>query len=176
MQSEEEFYFGSACECNNFNCPLNTEGARCSGEDVPGATFIHTPTHMYVHKLLHEHTLPCSMHTHIHTHTLILMPAPPPSNAGRGTCSCDGTCACDVSTVSNQPYTGEICECSPDTDRCINPADISQVCVCVQDEVVTVILWMYVYKRVCVVCMFMRKGMCTSMCLSTCGVCLYIRT
>ena len=119
-------------------------------------TCTHTRTHAHTHARAHTHTH-THMHTHTHTHacahahthrctqtlfhmTLVYCTSAsaifiiacfpsPHSNKGRGTCSCNGTCACDVSLVSNKPYTGDVCECSPDTDRCINPADISQVCV-----------------------------------------------
>ena len=107
---------------------------------------VHSDTHTHTHIRIYKHTRTCT-HTHRCTQALFHMALvycicasaifiitcfpSPHSNKGRGTCSCNGTCACDVSLVSNKPYTGDICECSPDTDRCINPADISQVCVCV---------------------------------------------
>jgi protocadherin alpha len=73
--NEDDFYSGEACECSNFNCPIDTSGRRCSG---------------------------------------------------RGSCGCNGTCECGISLFSNKPYTGDICDCSPDNFNCETPGDSSQ--------------------------------------------------
>lgn len=44
---------------------------------------------------------------------------------GRGNCS-DGRCSCVTSDLSGLPFTGDLCDCSPDNDSCINP-DAPQV-------------------------------------------------
>ena len=52
----------------------------------------------------------------------------PSSPSGQGTCGCAGMCICDISPLSSLPYTGELCQCSPDTDSCEDPSDIGNVC------------------------------------------------
>ena len=46
---------------------------------------------------------------------------------GKGRCGCDGKCACIISLISNKPYTGELCDCSPDTFNCETSSGGSQV-------------------------------------------------
>nr|WEL12719.1 integrin beta 1C [Halisarca dujardinii] len=46
--------------------------------------------------------------------------------SGRGSCNCDGECVCSLSLLSNRPYTGDVCECSPDTFSCQDPSASGQ--------------------------------------------------
>ena len=46
---------------------------------------------------------------------------------GKGRCGCDGKCACIISLISNKIYTGELCDCSPDTFNCETSSGGSQV-------------------------------------------------
>ena len=48
---------------------------------------------------------------------------------GKGRCGCAGKCACIISLISNKPYTGELCDCSPDTFNCETSSGGSQVWV-----------------------------------------------
>lgn len=47
---------------------------------------------------------------------------------GNGKC-CGGSCMCNLSPMSGKPFTGSVCECTPDNDTCLNR--VSELCVCV---------------------------------------------
>lgn len=43
--------------------------------------------------------------------------------SGRGTCGCDGRCTGNVEPVSQCPYEGNFCECTPNTQNCRDPTN-----------------------------------------------------
>ena len=93
-------YYGDACECNNFDCGLDSDSKICSGEFGSYCMCVHAQLMLTYLALLHVN-LNCILCAGIQ---------------GHGTCEC-GQCVCDKAPSGRQ-YTGEICDCYPDDDVC----------------------------------------------------------